>query len=88
VSVVDEGLDLVLYCDAGRNGFDRIRSHVLVLVHESVHLEVHNVDHHDFFIGRGQDAAKETLGCGNVGYGSTSPGSTSPGYWMRLPPTV
>jgi hypothetical protein len=55
--------------DAGRNSFDR-DSHVRVLVHGSVQVEVFDVDRHEFCIGSGQEAV-EALGCAYVGGGST-----------------
>ena len=64
--MVDEGLELVLLHDVGRDDFD-MDSHVFVTVHGSVQVKVFDVDRHEFGIGIGQDAVKEALGCGNVG---------------------
>ena len=43
MSIADEGIDLVLLHNAGRNDFDG-DSHELVLVHGSVPVEVFGVD--------------------------------------------
>ena len=83
MSVVDEGLGLVLLHDAGRNNFDG-DSHVSVMVHGSVQVKVFDVDRHEFCIGNGQDAIEEALGCGNVGGGSTKVSWESSGFvWFR-----
>jgi hypothetical protein len=68
VAVVDEGSELVLFHDAVRDDFDR-DSHVLVLVHGSVQVEVLDVDGHEFGVGSGLDAVEEELGCSLVGGG-------------------
>jgi hypothetical protein len=65
VSVVYEGFELVLLHDAGRNDFAG-DSHMLVLVHGSLQVEVYDVDRHELFIRSGQDAVEEALGCGDV----------------------
>jgi hypothetical protein len=71
MSVVDEGIELVLLYDVGRNDFDG-DSHVFVMVHGSVQVRLFDVDRHGFCIGNGQDAVEEALGCGNVGGGITN----------------
>jgi hypothetical protein len=49
VSIVDEGLELVLFHDAGGNYFDW-DSHVLVVLHGSVQVEVFDVDRHELCV--------------------------------------
>jgi hypothetical protein len=77
VSVVDEGFELVLLHDAGRNDFDG-DLHLLVMIHRSVEVEVFDVDRHELYIGSGQD---RTLLKRNLAVVRSAVGVlTSPGY--------
>jgi hypothetical protein len=60
VSVVYEGLELVLLHGVGRSDFDG-DSHEVVLVHGSVQVEAFDVDRDEFCIESGQDAVEEAL---------------------------
>jgi hypothetical protein len=61
MSVVDEGLELVLLHDAGWNDFDG-DSHIFVIVSGSVQVKYFDVDRREFCIGSGQNAVEEALG--------------------------
>jgi hypothetical protein len=81
VSDVEEGLELVLLRDAGRNDFDG-DSHVLVMVHRSVQVEVYEVDRLALRVDRTLLKRHLAVVMSAVGV------LTSPGDWMRLPLTM